>query len=126
MKLGDAFQIDDGEGKRSHLRIVISAPLPDGSLITVNCTTRKQGSDASCILQAGDHPFIRHETVIAYEHTRALPLAMQTRIDAAVPPACVHHAPVSPAVLQRIQSGALISDETPQKLQAALRAQGVK
>lgn len=125
MKKGDAFQIDDGEGKRSHLWIVISAPLPDGSLITVNCTTRRQGSDGSCLIEAGDHPFILHDTIIAYDRAVVVPREKQRFMDAN-PTGCIYREPASPELIQRAQRGALISDETPQKIQAALRAQGVK
>ena len=35
-------------------------------MLIVNFTTRREDSDPACILQAGEHPFVNHETCVNY------------------------------------------------------------
>ena len=52
-----------------HLFIVLTTPDGEPPLVVmVNITTRRPTSDSTVILTPGDHPFIRHESVIAFEH----------------------------------------------------------
>lgn len=48
-----------------HLYIIISEII-DGKVLLVNITTQKEHSDTSCILQKGEHRFIRHTSVVNY------------------------------------------------------------
>jgi hypothetical protein len=34
----------------------------------VNITTKRPKSDSTVILISGDHPFVKHESVVAFEH----------------------------------------------------------
>ncbi|MCK5876738.1 MAG: hypothetical protein KAG43_03820 [Candidatus Marithrix sp.] len=53
-----------------HLFIVLTAPEGEPPVVVmVNITTRRPTSDATVILTSGDHPFIKHESVVAFEHT---------------------------------------------------------
>ena len=113
MNLRDTF-------RREHLWVVASLPSADGSVVAVNFTTRKPGCDENCIILPGEHPFIAHETVIAYEKALVWDRAKQAFVDAN-PKLCPPMAPVSEALLAKIQSGALISDLMPQKMQTMVR-----
>jgi len=39
----------------------------------VNFTTLRRPCDETCVLDVGDHPFIRHRTVIAYGRGKMVP-----------------------------------------------------
>lgn len=120
MKLGDTFKLErNGEG---HLWVVISEPTSDGSVVMVNLTTMRNGSDPSCVLGPGDHPFVVHTTVIAYQFAKLVPQDAQ-RMMALQRQLCIPREPMPAAVLQRIREGALKSDLMPQKLQTIVRLQ---
>ena len=67
MNAGDTF-ID---GKYHHLWIVISDPAIDSdSVVIVNFTTHTINEKSTCIVQKGEHPFIRHKTSVRYADAR--------------------------------------------------------
>lgn len=71
-RLGDCFLIPSG-GKH-HLFTIVLGPKPlDGcgpsdQVIVVSVTTLRPDArhDPTCILQAGEHPFITHESYVYY------------------------------------------------------------
>lgn len=70
MRAGDCFLIG-GHGLTPHLWIVLTQPSGDPARVLIaSCTFRKPWSDDTILLHRGDHPFIRHETVIAYTEIR--------------------------------------------------------
>ena len=70
MRAGDCFLIG-GHGLVPHLWIVLTEPAGNPARVLIaSCTSRKSWSDATIVLDRGDHPFIRHETVIAYDGIR--------------------------------------------------------
>ncbi len=64
MNAGDTFKIPQPETSLdTHLWVVISDPAADAeNILIVNFTTSRADSDKACILQPGEHPFVRHET----------------------------------------------------------------
>ena len=84
LRRGSAFLIPSGPNIRSggmHLFVVAaiskfsSAPKPKALLLSV-CSIPKSGIyDGTCILQRGDHPFIRHPSYIFYMKARIEPLS---------------------------------------------------
>ena len=118
MNLGDSF-LNHNPGSYAHLWIVASNPSLDGSRVIFNVTTWHDGCDESCILQAGDHPFVHHTSFIAYRRgqlllSQALEIMQKMGYYQQMPP-------VSRELLYRIQSGALKSDFTAQRLQKLVR-----
>ena len=111
MKLGETYYV------LAHLWVVVSQPTADGSVVLVNFTTQRTGSDTNCVIQAGEHPFVFKPTVIAYEKAQVFDPAKQDQIAKL----CEMRLPVSAPLLRRIQDGALVSDLTPQKVQAIIR-----
>ena len=77
MNAGDTFRIPEpGTSLDSHLWVVISDPAVDPvRVLIVNFTTRRQDSDHACILQAGEHPFVHHETCVNYAGAKAVSAA---------------------------------------------------
>ena len=70
MRAGDCFLIG-GHWLTPHLWIVLTEPSGDPARVLIaSCTSRRSWSDDTVVLNRGDHPFIRHETVIAYAQIR--------------------------------------------------------
>ncbi len=93
-----------------HLCIVV-APPKDEKVVVVSVTTRHNKSESLVILQKGDHPFIAHESVIAYRYSRIVKVKYienaVTNKDAAP------RGPASDKLLKRAQSGLIESEFTP-------------
>lgn len=123
MKLGAAFK-NLNPGCPDHLWVVCSAPDQNGGAVVFNLTTHdsgsRDGSDETCVLDAGDHKFIRRKTVVAYG--RGMILSQENYSKLCSLGYCGKWPDVTPAVLRRIQLGALGHDEVAPKLQALVRA----
>ena len=122
LALGRTFY---GQG---HLWVVISNPAPDdGSVIIVNFTSwhehieNDKTCDETCIMEVGDHPSITHRTVIYYAKIRDVAAAHQ-EVMLKNPQMAPAGAPVSNALLRRIQDGALASDFVSERRQKAIKA----
>ncbi len=110
MNLGDTFWA-------GHLYIVCSDPTADGSVVVFNATTPRWDSGRECVIQPGDHPSIKHESVIAYERGRLMTQEQQDNLEKAELFKTMRREPASRALVRRIQLGALKSDQTAQELQ---------
>lgn len=110
LECGDTFLTGDEEDEDYHLWIVITPPS-EGEVVTVSVTTRRKRSETLVILQAGDHPFIQHESVIAYSYSRIRMVQdIQTAIENG---SAKRREPVSQALLERVRAGLIDSDFTP-------------
>jgi hypothetical protein len=66
MKAGDTFFLAGGAADR-HPRVIISDPAADSEhVIFVSLTSYDVTKESVCLLQVGDHPFIKHRSCIAY------------------------------------------------------------
>lgn len=107
MKAGDTLRPAD-PSIDIHLWVIISDPLQDDSrILIVSLTTFKPKKEAVCLLQVGDHPFIKHETCVAYNLANAPSLAQLERARDAGQ--LIPAEPVSAEVLARIREGAALS-----------------
>jgi hypothetical protein len=113
LRLGETFL-------REHLWVVCTLPDESGSVIAVNFTTKRLDSDVSCVVKAGEHSFVAHDTVLAYERMLVWDTSTQQKI-LDNPPLCPGKAPVKPIILLRIQNGALKSKLAAPKLQQRIR-----
>jgi len=95
LNIGDAFLLSTPPNDK-HLFVVVT-PTQNGKYLCVNVISKRNNSDTFCVLQQGDHPFIRHDSVINYKKARE------------VDPAVIQNQSVSSAVLNRIQHGGIIS-----------------
>ena len=70
---GSCF-LGEPEGIKRHLKIILTEPNASGFVVVVSVTTldTSKPQDLSCILRKGDHPFIRHDSVIAFDKAQAL------------------------------------------------------
>ena len=119
MNLGDTF-LNQALDTPEHLWIVASLPTTDGQVAIVNLTTCRPGCDETCLVRIGDHPFVRRDSVVAYQHAK---LVEQSKLQDWVKKGyCRRMVPTSKALLARVQQGALQSPHTPQKVQAVIRS----
>jgi hypothetical protein len=65
MEAGDTFRFVEHE---DHLWIVLSDPHQDADhVLLVNVTSWRRDKDQACLLSAGEHPFVVHNSCVNYE-----------------------------------------------------------
>ena len=102
-----------------HLWIVLTDPDDNDKLAVVNLTTRRTGSDETVILRPGDHPFVKHPTIVNYGDAD---FAIAGKLTNAVSRGVAwSHSPVNQDVLSRIQNGVQQSRHTPRELKEYVR-----
>lgn len=71
---GFCFLGEPEQGKR-HLKIILTEPNRDKLVVVVSVATLrpKKRQDLSCVLKEGDHPFIRHDSIVDFEKAVAMP-----------------------------------------------------
>lgn len=109
-------------GYRDHLIIVCSDPFfcPRSGcevVVSVNLSSWKEGApinDPACILNAGDHSFIKHKSFIVYEKAVSLrvPLFIQRVQDGTF----IELEPLTDEIYQRVLQGFILSDRTPKRI----------
>lgn len=124
---GDTFLLNEPGSSKSHLYIVPCAVPGDAdTILAVPLNTVTAFTDRTLILHAGEHPFIKHETAVAYDRMREIDVASLTELERvslqARDPLFARRESVVPALLARLQQGALQSDLAPIKLVKKLSA----
>ncbi len=110
MKAGETFHIPQpGTSLDSHLWVILSEPaLDEDHILIVNFTTLRSDSDRACVLNAGEHPFVKHPTCVNY---RGAKVVSRAQIDTLLQKGLLtNHAAVSSALLQRMREGAADSE----------------
>lgn len=102
LTIGAAF-VNQNPGSPEHLWIVVAITL-DPEAVIFNVTTRRADSDLTCILQPSDHPFIKHESVIAYRRGQLITDAIFERLQRS---GCIIQPSASIEVVKRIRDGAI-------------------
>lgn len=107
-------------GETHHLFVILNAPAdfetyPPQCCVLVSLSTIRKGPyDATRVVQAGAHPFIKAPSFVAYRHARmerAEVLAQRTDVGMYFP-----REPVSEALRQDLIAGLYASSFTPQYL----------
>jgi mRNA-degrading endonuclease toxin of MazEF toxin-antitoxin module len=107
---GDTFLTGDEQDDTLHLWIILTPPS-EGEVVTVSVTTKRRRSETLVELHPGDHPFIVHDSVIAYSYSR---IRTVEEIEVAVASGTAKlREPISPKILERVCNGLLDSDFTP-------------
>jgi mRNA-degrading endonuclease toxin of MazEF toxin-antitoxin module len=115
---GDTFLIEDVDGPECHLWIVITPPGED-EVVIVSVTTKRQKSETLVILKKGDHPFIEHDSVIAYKYSKVVTVeSIETALKNGT---AKRHQPASDSLLKRAQQGLLESDFTSHGVRSLFR-----
>ena len=111
IKLGTTFwgcSPDDPNTK--HLWFVISDPGSNhGLAIIANMTTYRAGSEECCVLQPGDHPAVKHKSVINYLRARNVSVANIEKAHKSRPDCIVFAEAADRELIIRILQGALES-----------------
>lgn len=113
----------DHDPDRKHLFVILTAPCGDANnVLSVawvslrSVDPRVPYFDRTCVLNVGDHPFIKHPTWVDYAKARIDPVAA---IDRGIRDGkLIPHDPMSPEVFVRIAQGLCLSDETPSGVKA--------
>jgi hypothetical protein len=109
---GATFLLPKSSASTEHLWIVLTEPdATTGKAVCVNVTTRQPFSETTVILQPGEHPFVKHESVVHYADASFLDLKL---IDAALSLktskfVCVTHQTCSPELLKKVRDGLIKS-----------------
>ena len=99
-----------GNQDLQHLFIILTAPI-EGAIITVNLSSCKtKFYDKSCVLEKGDHSFIKHKSYIAYHRSEILKITQLKNMTIR------QLEQVTENVFKRITSGLLKSKQTPNKV----------
>ena len=118
LSCGDTFLTGDGEEDNFHLWVVITPPS-EGEVVTVCVVTAHRRSERLVVLNRGDHPFIQHESVIAYLHSKIRAVFdIEELLEKGF---AKKRDPVTPQLLKRIQAGLVDSDFTPNGIRAYFR-----
>jgi hypothetical protein len=122
VEIGDAFLLTERD-LEPHLWFVVSLPQENPEVVIVNLTTHSQSKDQSCILDVGDHPWIKHKSCISYRDAK---LVSEEKLDFLVRQGHLSpQAAIADAVITKILIGAEITDEMPMKCQKVLIDQGL-
>lgn len=69
VRSGDTFLLTGGPVPTPHLWVILWGPAgPADAYLAVMLTSLRPYSDRSCILNPGDHPFVRHATSVSYRN----------------------------------------------------------
>jgi len=121
---GDTFQAADRR-RDPHLWIILSDPQshPADAILIANLTTRRSDSDTACVLNKGEHPFIKHDSCVNYQDSRLVD--GQNLRQAFASKVLLPRQPVSAALLRRIRAGAAHSNLIPLDNLQLLKDQGL-
>ena len=124
MEIGDCFVNKSTARLPSHLWIVISDPNCDAeNVLIVNVTDIKNHYDHSCILTMPDHSWLAKDSCVAYQWAKNTSLA---ELNMAQSLGLISmKEPLAADVLQRILTGAHISDELRGAHRELLRSQSL-
>lgn len=111
MRAGFAFIFADRPDVE-HLWFVVV--VKDGTAVIANFTSWRLGYDESCVVEAGEHPFLRKRSIVLYSAARVVPIC---NLEAALKKkGCREFGhPLSAELLLKIQRGAISSPQTPLK-----------
>jgi hypothetical protein len=115
LTVGDTF-LNQNPGSPEHLWIVV-AVTPTCDAVIFNVSTLRNDSDQSCVLKAGEHPFVKHDSAIAYNRGQLLP---RQAFESLQRIGWTPHVKASVEVVKRVREGALKSRFTAAKLKTAI------
>jgi hypothetical protein len=105
-----------------HLWIILSDPSLDSeNVVIVNFTTHTIDEEQHCVVNKGDHPFVKHKTAVRYRDAKSVTVSQLKKLvqSALIKP----NSPLSPTLLKRVRNGAGQSDFLPEGCRQILEAQ---
>jgi len=119
---GDTFILIRETRDTPHLWVLLWGP--EGlarAFLSIHLSTWRKGRDRTCLIQAGEHAFVHHETYVVYNAAKRLTeAALQDAVGArqAIP-----RDPVSPVLPERLRAGFIASPFTPNAMVQLARDQ---
>ncbi len=122
---GATFIIPDPRGRLDpHLWVIVSDPSQDpDDILIVNFTTRTDRCDESCNVEPGEHPFVKHRTVVEYRGAKRVSAPQLDQLLAGTQ--FELREPVSQELLTRMRAGAAVSEFISHGDRSLLEEQGV-
>lgn len=117
---GLTFLSRNPKNSTRHLFIVISSII-DEKVLLVNVTSKKENNDHTCVLDKGDHPFVRHDSIINY--AEAIEGEVCLMREAFATKIFEVQKQLSATLLKKVQEGALISLEFKPKFRKYIPSQ---
>lgn len=113
MYCGRTLFISRSERSKNHLWVVLNDPCgPDGQVVIVSLTTKRDHSDPTVTLLPHEHPFVVRPTAVHYPEARLVHASqLQSLIESG---ATSTHADCNGDLVKRIADGLLASDRAPQ------------
>jgi len=108
MKQGDTFLGGGQIHGEHHLWLIVNEPSAhSGVALIVNVSTLRLGAETTCVVQAGDHPFVKHDSYVRYGSARKV---KGTDLAEAVKKGLLKpHQAASNAFLAKVRAGAKAS-----------------
>ena len=121
LRIGDAFR---GIDALNHVWFIVTNPTAIGDVIITNFTSHEFPGKATCsedcvVVHPGEHPYLTKPSCIFYRDIRWTTVQ---QIMKGIAGEFRREEPLSPALLRRVQQGALDSDLVPRAVQDAIRA----
>ena len=116
---GTALLLFEDPDTPAHLHLVLTEPNAAGEVILVSITTRRAKSETLVCLDAGDHEFIRHPSVIAYAYSKIVKVQELAALEKQGN--LVRKQSASPALLARARAGMRDTDRAAREVQALFR-----
>lgn len=108
MKQGDTFLGGGEVHGENHLWLIINDPPGHaGVALIVNVSTLRPNAETACIVQPGEHPFIRHDSYVRYGSARKVKVA--DLAEAVRKGLLKPHQAASNAFLEKVRAGAKAS-----------------
>jgi hypothetical protein len=123
---GETFTASPDGSDNFHLFVVVSKPDEDPQhVVVVNLTTVRGvwSDDMTCVLERGDHKFVKHKSRVAYEYAKVVTLAALS--DALENRLIFRNADMPAAMLARITTGFGASKRVSRSLRTLLSEQGL-
>ncbi len=123
---GDTFLITAPDGRKQHLRIVLTEPSGSPpTIITVQLNTATEISDKTTLLEPGVHPFCTRRSVVSYDTMLVMEVRLIERLAGmetmVKDPNFLPHEPCDPGLLDRVVKGAFASPMTTPRMAGELR-----
>jgi hypothetical protein len=112
--LGDTFLAGEELHGKHHLWIVINDPAQHSdTALFVNVTTLSGIAEKTCLVEPGEHSFIRHDSWIRYASAKSALVSQLDALEAAK--LIIRQTPATQALVQKIRAGASASPLLPLK-----------
>lgn len=101
----------------------VASDFAQPDVLILSFTTVRKFSDRSCVIQPGEHPFVKVETCVAYNFAELQPSG--AILEGIARGTIVPYAPLTPELMNRIWDGASVTRHLPLKCRDLLNRQGL-